>query len=146
MGEECDIMLVEDNPNDVELTLHALRRHVPDIKVEVVRDGAEALDCIFCTGDYQERNILDQPRCILLDLKLPKVNGIEVLRQLKADERTRGIPVVALTTSTEARDIADSYRLGVNSYITKPVDFEEFSEAVRQLGRYWLQLNRPPKS
>ncbi len=142
MGEEIDILLVEDNPNDVELTLHALRRHHPDLNVEVLRDGAEAVDRLFCTGAYDNRNIQDQPRCILLDLKLPKVNGVEVLRQIKTDERTRGIPVVALTTSTEARDIAESYQLGVNSYISKPVDFEEFSEAVRKIGDYWLSLNR----
>lgn len=145
MGEEFDILLIEDNPNDVELTLHALRKHNPDLKIEVMRDGAEALECIFCTGEYKSRNIADQPRCVLLDLKLPKVNGIEVLRQIKTDERTRSIPVVALTTSTEERDIAESYQLGVNSYIAKPVDFEEFSEAVRQLGGYWLKLNKSPK-
>lgn len=145
MGEEFDILLVEDNPNDVELTLHALRKHNPEFKIEVLRDGAEALECVFCTGEYKSRDIHVQPRCILLDLKLPKVNGIEVLRQIKTDERTRGIPVVALTTSTEQRDIAESYQLGVNSYIAKPVDFEEFSEAVRQLGGYWLKLNRSPE-
>jgi two-component system response regulator len=141
MTAEVDILLIEDNPNDVELTLHALRRHHPDLQVEVLRDGAEAIDRIFCTGAFSARNILNRPRFILLDLKLPKVSGVEVLRQIKSDERTRGIPVVALTTSTESRDISVSYGLGVNSYIAKPVDFEEFSEAVRQIGNYWLSLN-----
>lgn len=142
MGVEIDILLVEDNPNDVELTLHALRRHHPDLRVEVLRDGAEAIDRIFCTGEHADRNIHEHPKFILLDLKLPKVNGVEVLRQVKTDERTRGIPIVALTTSTEASDIAESYQLGVNSYIAKPVDFEEFSEAVRKIGDYWFELNR----
>ncbi len=143
MNDNVDILLVEDNPNDVELTLHTLRRRDPAIRVEVLRDGEEAIDRVFCTGAYASRNILDQPRCILLDLKLPKVGGIEVLRQIKTDERTRGIPVVALTTSTEARDIAECYRAGANSFISKPVDFEEFNHALRQIGDYWLKLNTP---
>ena len=139
-----EILLVEDNPNDVELALHALKKNNIANRIEVVRDGAEALDFIFCTGAYASRNIDHAPKVILLDLKLPKVDGLEVLRQIKSDPRTRAIPVVVLTSSREERDIVESYNLGVNSYIVKPVDFEQFTEAVRQLGLYWLLLNQPP--
>jgi len=139
-----EILLVEDNPNDVELTLHALKKNNIANRIEVVRDGAEALEFIFATGAYADRQNLEKPRVILLDLKLPKVDGLEVLRQIKADPRTRTIPVVALTSSREERDIVESYNLGVNSYIVKPVDFEQFTEAVRTLGLYWLLLNQPP--
>ena len=139
-----EILLVEDDPNDVELTLHALKKHNLGNRVEVVRDGAEALEFIFCSGAYANRRIENGPKVILLDLKLPKVDGLEVLRRVKADPRTRMIPVVVLTSSREERDIVESYRLGVNSYITKPVDFEQFTEAVRQLELYWLLLNEPP--
>jgi two-component system response regulator len=139
-----EILLVEDNPNDVELTLHALKKNNLTNRIQVVRDGAEALEYLFGSGAYAERDINHTPKVILLDLKLPKVDGKEVLRRIKADERTRSIPVVVLTSSREERDIVDSYRLGVNSYITKPVDFEQFTEAVRQLGLYWLLLNQPP--
>jgi two-component system response regulator len=139
-----EILLVEDNPNDVELTLHALQRHQIANRIEVVRDGAEALDFIFCTGTYAHRNIESPPKVILLDLKLPKVNGLEVLERVKSDPRTKTIPVVVLTSSHEERDIVESYRLGVNSYIAKPVDFDQFTEAVRQLGLYWLLLNERP--
>ncbi|MBU4224827.1 MAG: response regulator [Chloroflexi bacterium] len=139
-----EILLVEDNPNDVELTLHALKKNNIANRIEVVRDGAEALEFIFATGAYADRQNVEKPRVILLDLKLPKVDGLEVLRQIKADPRTRTIPVVALTSSREERDIVESYKLGVNSYIVKPVDFEQFTEAVRQLGLYWLLLNQPP--
>jgi len=139
-----EILLVEDNPNDVELALHALKKNNIANHIEVVRDGAEALDFIFCTGAYASRSIGNGPKVILLDLKLPKVDGLEVLRQIKSDPRTRAIPVVALTSSREDRDIVESYNLGVNSYIVKPVDFEQFTEAVRQLGLYWLLLNQPP--
>ncbi len=141
-----EILLVEDNPNDVELTLHALRKHNIANNVHVVRDGAEALEFIFCTGAYAGRNITERPKVILLDLKLPKVDGHEVLRQIKADPRTRTIPVIVLTSSREDRDVVESYRLGVNSYIRKPVDFEQFTEAVRTLGMYWLLLNEVPTS
>ncbi len=141
-----EILLVEDNPNDVELTLHALRKHNIANNVHVVRDGAEALEFIFCTGAYAGRNITERPKVILLDLKLPKVDGHEVLRQIKADPRTRTIPVIVLTSSREDRDVVESYRLGVNSYIRKPVDFEQFTEAVRTLGMYWLLLNEIPTS
>ena len=139
-----EILLVEDDPNDVELTLHALKKHNLANRVEVVRDGAEALEFIFCSGAYAHRSVENGPKVILLDLKLPKVDGLEVLRRVKADPRTRMIPVVVLTSSREERDIVESYRLGVNSYITKPVDFEQFTEAVRQLELYWLLLNEPP--
>ena len=140
-----DILLVEDNPNDVELTLHAFKKYNLANHIQVARDGAEALDYLFATGAFVERDINHRPKVILLDLKLPKVDGMEVLKRIKADERTRSIPVVVLTSSREERDIVDSYRLGVNSYITKPVDFDQFTEAVRQLGLYWLLLNQPPK-
>ena len=140
-----EILLVEDNPNDVELTLHALKKNNLTNRIHVVRDGAEALEYLFSSGAYAERDLNQTPKVILLDLKLPKVDGMEVLKRIKADERTRSIPVVVLTSSREERDIVDSYRLGVNSYITKPVDFDQFTEAVRQLGLYWLLLNQPPK-
>ena len=140
-----EILLVEDNPYDVKLTLRAFAQHHLTNNVHVVRDGAEALDFIFCKGAYAHRNPDHPPRVILLDLKLPKVDGLEVLRRIKADEKTRRIPVVILTSSREERDIVESYKLGVNSYICKPVDFEQFTEAVRQLGFYWLLLNQPPQ-
>ena len=141
-----EILLVEDNPNDLELALHALKRNHLANHIEVVRDGAEALAFIFGTGAYASRDLNQNPRVILLDLKLPKVDGLEVLRRIKSDERTRTIPVVILTSSQEERDIVESYRLGVNSYIAKPVDFEQFTEVVRQLGLYWLLINQPPQS
>lgn len=140
-----EILLVEDNPCDVELALHALEKHHIANCIEVVRDGAEALDYVFCTGPYAHRRIADMPKLILLDLKLPKVNGLEVLERIKSDPRTKCIPVVVLTSSREEQDIVQSYQSGVNSYITKPVDFDQFAEAVRQLGLYWLLLNEPPK-
>ena len=139
-----EILLVEDNPNDVELALHALKKNNLTNHIQVVRDGAEALEFLFGSGAYAGREVNHTPKVILLDLKLPKVDGLEVLRRVKSDERTRLIPVVVLTSSREERDIVESYRLGVNSYITKPVDFEQFTEAVRQLGLYWLLLNQPP--
>ena len=139
-----EILLVEDNPDDVELTLHAFQKHNLVNYVHVVRDGAEALDFLFCTGAYKNRRIENSPSLVLLDLKLPKVDGLEVLRRMKADPRNRMIPVVMLTSSREDRDITESYRLGVNSYIVKPVNFEQFTEAVRQLGLYWLLMNEPP--
>jgi two-component system response regulator len=139
-----EILLAEDNPSDERLTLHALNRYNLTNKIHVVRDGAEALDFIFCAGAYAQRDITQPPKVILLDLKLPLVNGLEVLQRMKADPRTRLIPVVILTSSREERDIVDSYQLGVNSYITKPVDFEQFTEAVRTLGMYWVLLNQAP--
>jgi two-component system response regulator len=139
-----EILLVEDNPNDVELTLHALKNNKLTNRIQVVRDGVEALEYLFGTGEYSGRDPNHTPKVILLDLKLPKVDGLEVLKRIKSDERTRMIPVVVLTSSREERDIVESYRLGVNSFIIKPVDFEQFTEAVRQLGLYWLLLNQPP--
>jgi two-component system response regulator len=143
-AEPVEILLVEDNPNDVELTLHALRANNLANVIKVVRDGAEALDFIMCRGPYSERDIQHGPRVILLDLKLPKVDGIEVLRQTKGDPRTKAIPIVVLTSSTQDKDIVESYELGVNSYIAKPVDFQQFTESVRHLGLYWLVYNQPP--
>jgi two-component system response regulator len=138
-----EILLVEDNPNDELLALHAFKRQKVVNQILVVRDGAEALEYIFCTGAYATRRI-ENPRLILLDLKLPKVDGIEVLRQIRSDPRTQWIPVVVLTTSSEERDVIETYRLGVNSYIVKPVDFEQFNEVIKHLGFYWLLLNRQP--
>jgi two-component system response regulator len=140
-----EILLIEDNPNDVELTLYALKRHNLANKIHVVRDGSEALDYMFHQGDYKDAPTSTPPKVILLDLKLPKVSGLEVLKQLKDNPQTKTIPVVVLTSSSEEQDIIESYELGVNSYIVKPVDFEQFAEAVRQLGLYWLLLNQPPQ-
>ena len=137
-----EILLVEDNPNDVELTLHALNKNHISNRIHVVRDGVEALEFIFCTGAYAERNIQEIPKVILLDLKLPKVDGLEVLQRIKEDPRIRATPVVVLTSSREERDLVESYRLGVNSYIVKPVNFKKFTEAVQQMGLYWLLLNQ----
>lgn len=145
-GNDVEILLVEDNPNDVELTLHAFKKYKLANRIHVVRDGAEALDYLFATGSYADRNINHRPKVILLDLKLPKVDGLEVLKRIKTDERTKTIPVVVLTSSREERDIVESYKLGVNSYIRKPVDFDRFTEAVRTLGLYWLLLNQPPEA
>lgn len=136
------ILLVEDNPNDVELILRALKKCTD--KFHVVTDGAEALEFIFATGKYAQRNIKNPPGVILLDLKLPKVDGIEVLRRIKSDERTKNIPVVALTSSSEDRDLSECYKLGINSYIIKPVDFDKFINAVTELCKYWLSMNIPP--
>ncbi len=141
--DPVEILLVEDSPSDLELTLHALKRNNLANNIRVVSDGEEALDFIFCENDYINRDITNTPRIIMLDLKLPKVDGIEVLRRIKKDARTRKIPVVMLTSSREEKDIIESYELGVNSYIVKPVDFDQFTEAVRQVGLYWLLLNQP---
>ena len=141
--QTVEILLVEDNPNDVELTLHALKENNLSNHIEVVRDGEEALEFIFATGSYAGRSRDQRPKLILLDLKLPKVNGLEVLKRLKSDPLTKMIPVVVLTSSREEPDIVESYELGVNSYIVKPVDFEQFTEAVRHLGLYWLLMNEP---
>ena len=140
--QAVEILLVEDNPNDVQLTLHALNRSRLTNRIQVVRDGAEALEFLFATGAYAHRMGADTPKVVMLDLKLPRVDGIEVLRELRAHPRTKTIPVVVLTSSREERDITQTYDLGANSYIVKPVDFEQFAEAVRQLGLYWVLLNQ----
>ncbi|HLZ70075.1 MAG TPA: response regulator [Dehalococcoidia bacterium] len=144
LEHEVEILLVEDNPDDEELTLRVLRKHHLANHIQVVRDGAEALDFIFGRGAFAMRDVQKAPRVVLLDLKLPKVDGVDVLRQMRADERTRTYPVVVMTSSKEERDIIETYELGINSYIVKPVDFEQFAEAVRQVGYYWLLLNQPP--
>jgi len=141
---EIEILLVEDNPNDIELTLRALKKHNLANKVHVVKDGAEALDYLFANNSYADRDLTQSPKVVLLDLKLPKVDGLEVLRQVKSDERTKTIPVVVLTSSREEQDMIESYKLGVNSYIVKPVDFDKFLDAVGELGLYWLLLNEQP--
>ncbi len=140
-----DILLVEDNPQDAELTVRALKKHHLANNIITVEDGAEALDYIFCRGNYAQRDMNRAPKVVLLDLKLPKVNGLEVLREIKQDERTRSIPVVIVTSSREDPDVKTAYRLGVNSYVVKPVDFDAFAEAMSQLGLYWLLINQPPK-
>jgi two-component system response regulator len=139
-----EILLVEDNPQDLELTLRALRKAHLGNHIEVARDGAEASDFIFCEGRHSERRIENGPKVILLDLKLPKLDGLEVLKKVKGDDRTKNIPIVVLTSSKEHQDVVESYRLGVNSYIVKPVNFEGFAAAVQELGMYWLLLNQPP--
>jgi CheY-like chemotaxis protein len=142
--KEVEILLVEDNPADVELTLHALRSNNLINQVQVVRDGEEALDFLFSRGSYSDRNSEAPPKLILLDLKLPKVDGLDVLREIRSNSRTRPLPVVILTSSKEERDMVAGYQLGVNSYIQKPVDFSQFRETVKQLGLYWLLINQPP--
>jgi len=140
-----NILLVEDNPQDAELTTRALKKYNLANRLITVEDGAEALDFLFCRGKYADRDPNHTPSVVLLDLKLPKVGGLEVLRALKGDERTRFIPVVIVTSSREDPDIKAAYALGANSYVVKPVDFDAFSEAVSQLGLYWLLVNQPPK-
>jgi two-component system, response regulator len=139
-----DIILVEDNPDDVELTLDALKTHKLSNRVKVLRDGEEALDYFFGMGKYAGRDVCDRPKVILLDLKLPKVDGLEVLRRIRSDERTNTLPVVVLTSSNEQKDRIDSYHLGVNSYIVKPVEFDSFARAVAQIGFYWVLMNKVP--
>ena len=144
MKNEKNILLVEDNADDEMLTLRALKKSNICNTIVVVRDGVEALDYLFGTGAYSERDISVQPQVILLDLKLPKIDGLEVLKRLRGDERTKLLPVVILTSSKEERDLVKSYSLGANSYICKPVDFDQFTECVHQLGLYWLVLNELP--
>ena len=137
------VLLVEDSPTDVALTLHAFKKHNMADRIQVLRDGAEALEFLLGAGEQTERAAADAPRVVLLDLKLPLIGGLEVLRQLKADPRTRSIPVVILTGSSEEDEIAECYRLGANSYIVKPINFEHFTETLHMLGIYWQQLNMP---
>lgn len=143
-SEFFEVLLVEDNPADAELTLHALQKSGAMNNIHHAWDGAEALDFLFCRGKYSDRSPSHPPRLVLLDLKLPKVDGCEVLRELKQNSRTRAIPVIVLTSSKEERDLAQTYMLGVNSYIQKPVNFSEFQEVVRQLGLYWFKVNSYP--
>jgi len=143
--KEVEILLVEDNATDAELTMRALKKHNLANNVIWVKDGAEALDFIFATGSYTERKVNEIPKVILLDLRLPKVEGLEVLRKVKSDDRTKMIPVVVLTSSQEEKDIIETYKLGVNSYISKPVNFESFVKTISELGLYWLLLNKPPR-
>lgn len=140
-----EILLVEDSPQDLELTLRALKKANLANHIQVARDGAEAIEFIFGEGAFEGRKIENGPKVILLDLKLPKVDGLEVLQRIKGDPRTRTIPVVVLTSSREQKDVVESYRLGVNSYIVKPVNFESFATAVQEMGFYWLLLNQPPR-
>jgi two-component system response regulator len=143
-NNEVDILLADDSQDDTDLTLHALRAENLANRVFVVRDGEEALEFLFCTGPHAGRSFDHPPKLVLLDLKMPKVDGMEVLKQIKSDARTRTIPVVLMTSSREERDMANGYALGVNSYIQKPVDFGEFRKVVKSLGLYWLVINQPP--
>ncbi len=143
MGRKT-ILLVEDNSDDVELTLRALKKHNIGNEIIVVRDGVESLDYLFATGAYADRDTSTMPTVVILDLKLPKVDGLEVLQRMRADERTKLVPVVILTSSKEEQDMVNSYRFGANSYVRKPVDFTQFIEAARHLGLYWLVINEPP--
>ena len=146
MSEEtAELLLVEDSPDDVAFFVHTFEKARLAARLRVIPDGAEALEFVFCTGRHAGRNPSNRPKVIILDLKLPKVNGLEVLRRLKSDVRTRAIPVVVLSSSQEERDLIESYEIGVNSYIVKPMDFDEFGKSVRMLGQYWLQFNQTPK-
>lgn len=144
--ENVEILLVEDNPTDAELAMRALNKKNLSNNLVWLKDGVEALDFMFCRGQYEKRVVSSAPKLILLDLKLPKIDGIGVLRALKADAKTRIVPVVMLTSSSEERDIVESYQLGVNSYIVKPVDFDKFVEMVSQVGLYWALVNKVPQT
>lgn len=141
-----DILLVEDSQDDIDLTLHTLRRENLANHIFVVRDGEEALDFLFCAGPYADRNPAQMPKLVLLDLKLPKVDGMKVLQRLRGDPRTSTLPVVIMTSSKEERDVANGYHLGVNSFIQKPVDFDQFRQTVKTIGLYWLVINQPPQN
>lgn len=144
---DVEILIVEDNARDLELTMRALSKHNLGNRVVAVRDGEEALDFLFGRGAFAHRQAADGPHVIFLDMKLPKVDGIEVLRQIKSTERTRAIPVVMVTSSAQERDVMESYRMGVNSYVVKPIDFDSFVKTIADLGFYWLAVNRPaPRS
>ncbi len=144
MPDEIEILLVDDSPEDVELTVLALRRSKLANNIQVAEDGAEALDFLFCRGPFSNRTFTHAPKLVLLDLKLPKVDGLEVLRTVRGDERTRAIPIVILTSSKEQRDVIEGYNLGVSAYIQKPVDFNQFSDTIRQVGMFWLLINQSP--
>ncbi len=144
MTEAVEILLVEDNPSDIKLAMHAFQKSNIANHVKVLRDGAEALEYVFCTDRYSSRKGHGQPKVILLDLKLPLVDGLEVLRRIKSDPETKAIPIVVMTSSSEDRDVVESYQLGVNGYVQKPVDFDQFTNAVRHLGLFWLLVNRVP--
>lgn len=144
MSNEVEILLVDDSPEDVELTIRALRRSKIANEIQVAEDGAEALDFLFCRGSHGDRTFSHPPKLVLLDLKLPKIDGLEVLRAMRANERTRAIPVVILTSSKEQKDVIKGYNLGVNAFVQKPVDFEQFGEAIRQIGMFWMLINQAP--
>ena len=144
MSHKVEILLVEDNANDAELTIRALRRNKIVNDILLAEDGVEALDILFCRGSYKDRSFCNPPRLVLLDLKLPRLGGMEVLRAIRADERTKAISVVIFTSSNEERDLIDSYKLGVNAYAQKPIDFEQFAETVRQIGMFWMLINEAP--
>src|SRR5215475_211480 len=144
MSHEIEILLVDDSPEDVELCVRSLRRNNISNEIHVAEDGVEALDFLFCRGAFKDRTFSNPPKLVLLDLKLPKVDGLEVLKALRSDARTRAIPVVILTSSKEQRDVIDGYNLGVNAYIQKPVDFEKFAETIREIGMFWVVLNQSP--
>jgi two-component system response regulator len=143
--ETIDILLVEDNPHDAELTVRALKKRHLANRIFVAEDGAQALDILFARGQYEKRENSTPPKVVLLDLKLPKVSGLEVLKEIKSDERTKRIPVVVVTSSREDPDIKEAYSFGANSYVVKPVDFEQFFDAMSNLGLYWLLVNQPPR-
>jgi len=144
MSNEVEILLVDDSPEDVELTIRALRRNKIANEIQVAEDGAEALDFLLCRGPHKDRSFSQPPKLVLLDLKLPKVDGLEVLQAIRADERTKAIPVVILTSSKEQKDVIRGYNLGVNAFVQKPVDFEQFGEAIRQIGMFWMLINQAP--
>ena len=144
MSHEVEILLVDDSPEDVELAIRSLRRSNLSNHIQVAEDGVEALDFLFCRGPFAERSCEHPPKLVLLDLKLPKIDGLQVLREMRSDERTKTIPVVIMTSSKEQRDLVEGYSLGVNGYVQKPVDFDQFSSTIRQLGMFWLLINQPP--
>ena len=143
-SQDIDILLVENDSSDAELTIHTLRKNNLANSVQLVEDGQEALDFLFCRSRYEDRSILDRPKVILLDLKLPRIEGLEVLRALKNDQATRAIPVVILTSSREPKDLVEGYRLGASAYVQKPVDFDQFRHTIREIGLFWILLNQPP--